>query len=111
MNPIFTLIVSFYTTDTTCAYAPPFCAAVFILVVQFVVKTGVLSPAQCPADLAPVALHAAVVVSDLLELVQKPPVNLGQLVQPVNGIASRQCCSQNKDAPICWFTQHLRNRP
>lgn len=54
------------------------------------------------------ALHEVVVVSDLLQLVEEPAVNLGQLVQFVNAVTCSQRRPQHKDTPVCRITQLLK---
>lgn len=57
-----------------------------------------------------VSLQQALVVSDVLHLVQEPAVNLSELVQLVHGVTSSEGCSQDKDALICWRLQLLGDK-
>lgn len=40
-------------------------------------------------------------VRDVFHLVEKPVVYFGELIETLNGIASMQGSSQNKDALVC----------
>ena len=43
------------------------------------------------------------IVNDILQLFDEPRVNLGQLIDAVNGIALFQSLSNSKDAQIGWI--------
>lgn len=46
-------------------------------------------------------------VCNVLHLVQKPVVYLGQLIEPLNSVAGMQGSCQNKDALVCGCLQLL----